>query len=33
VDQRFSVVPEPGSLVLLSSGLMGLFAFGRKRKS
>jgi len=33
VDQRFSVVPEPGSLVLLSSGLMGLFGFGRKRKS
>jgi PEP-CTERM motif-containing protein len=33
IDQHFSVVPEPGSLVLLSSGLMGLLAFGRKRKS
>ncbi|HTF36523.1 MAG TPA: PEP-CTERM sorting domain-containing protein [Myxococcota bacterium] len=33
VDQRFSVVPEPGSLVLLSGGLMGLLAFGRKRRS
>jgi hypothetical protein len=33
VDQQFSVVPEPGSLVLLSGGLMGLLALGRTRKS
>jgi len=33
VDQQFAVVPEPGSLILFSSGLMGLLAFGRKRKS
>jgi hypothetical protein len=33
INQEFSVVPEPGSLVLIGSGLMGLLAFGRKRKS
>jgi hypothetical protein len=33
IDQEFSVVPEPGSLVLLGGGLAGLFAFGRKRRS
>jgi hypothetical protein len=31
IDQDFSVVPEPGSLVLLGSGLAGLLAFGRRR--
>jgi hypothetical protein len=32
VSQEFSVVPEPGTLVLLGGGLAGLLAFGRKRE-
>lgn len=32
VDQTFALVPEPGSLLLMGSGLMGLLAFGRKRQ-
>jgi hypothetical protein len=32
VSQEFSVVPEPGTLVLLSGGLAGLLAFGRRRE-
>lgn len=33
VDQRFTVVPEPGTLLLGGLGLMGLAALGRKRAS
>jgi len=33
IDQEFSVVPEPSSLVLAGGGLTGLLVFGRKRKS
>jgi len=33
VSQQFTVVPEPGSLLLLSGGLAGLLAFGRKRSA
>jgi hypothetical protein len=32
IDQRFSVVPEPGTLLLLSGGLAGLLVIGRKRE-
>jgi hypothetical protein len=32
VSQEFSVVPEPGTLVLLGGGLAGLLAFGRRRE-
>lgn len=31
VDQRFSVVPEPVTLVMLSAGLVGLTISGRRR--
>jgi hypothetical protein len=33
VNQEFSVVPEPGSLVLIAGGLASLLALCRKRKS
>jgi len=33
IDQHFSLVPEPGTLVLLTGGLMGLVALGQKRRS
>jgi hypothetical protein len=31
VDQRFQVVPEPGTFVLISAGLLGLALLGRRR--
>jgi hypothetical protein len=32
IDQRFSLVPEPGSLVLVSLGLLGLAGWRPKRR-
>jgi hypothetical protein len=32
-DFRLSEVPEPGTLLLVGSGLLGLSAFGRRRKA
>jgi hypothetical protein len=32
IQQRFTVVPEPGGLALFAIGLSGLVAFGRRRK-
>jgi hypothetical protein len=33
VDQRFAVVPEPGTLVLGGLGLLGLAVFGRRERA
>jgi hypothetical protein len=32
-DFRLSEVPEPGTLLLVGCGLLGLSAFGRRRKA